>query len=72
MHEGLEQVYPDLIALHSPLADSIGTMASHYRRTLDAGKIILERETRHIKTSASVVEDANWRSVLRRLQATEL
>ncbi|HBU6168047.1 TPA: hypothetical protein SCR74_000975 [Citrobacter freundii] len=72
MREGLEQVYPGLKALHSPLADSIGTMASHYHRTLDAGKIILERQTQHIKTRPFAVEDANWRSVRRRLQAAAL
>lgn len=68
MREGLEQVTPGLIALRSPLADSVSTMASHYQRTLEAVKVILERETRDIETQPYSVEDANWRSVLLRLR----
>lgn len=68
MREGLEQVTPGLIALRSPLADSVSIMASHYQRTLEAVKVILERETHNIKTRPYSVEDANWRSVLIRLR----
>ncbi|EHG7889381.1 antA/AntB antirepressor family protein [Citrobacter sp.] len=72
MREKIELVYPALRTLNSNYAPSFYSMASEYKRTLEVGRKVLERETRHIKTSASVVEDANWRSVLRRLQATEL
>lgn len=70
MREELERLYPGLIALRSPLADSVGTMASHYQRTLEATKIILERETRHIEPKPYSAVDANWRTVLTRLRKT--
>lgn len=59
IREGLEQVTPSLKELSSPLADSLETMATHYQRTIEAVKIILERETRHIEPRAYAVEDAN-------------
>ncbi|MBL5919787.1 hypothetical protein I7V28_01385 [Lelliottia amnigena] len=68
MREGLEQVSPGLIALRSPLADSIETMASHYKRTLEAVRVILERETRNIEPHPYAIEDANWRTVLQRVR----
>ncbi|EEG2782612.1 AntA/AntB antirepressor [Salmonella enterica] len=68
MREALERVYPGLIALRSPVADSIESMTFHYQETLEAAKIILERETRHIEPKPFAIEDTNWRTVLPRLR----
>ncbi|EIP6847650.1 ORF6N domain-containing protein [Salmonella enterica subsp. enterica serovar Westminster] len=72
MREKIELVYPALKVLHSDHAASFYSMAFEYKRTLDAGRKILERETRSIEPHLYAVSDESWRRVLSRLRQNGL
>ncbi|WP_367671544.1 antA/AntB antirepressor family protein [Serratia symbiotica] len=68
MRETMYATYPALEAIKSSLAPTFYSMGSEYQLTLEAGRKILERETRSLDPHPYTVEDANWRSVLPRLR----
>lgn len=70
MREKIELLYPALKTLNSDYAPSFYSMAFEYQRTLEAGRKLLERETRLIETHPVAVVDESWRRVLPRLRNT--
>lgn len=68
MREKIEQAYPGMNTLKSEYAPSFYSMAFEYQRTLEAGRKVLERETKHIVLHSHSVSDENWRRVLPRLR----
>ncbi|NIH12185.1 MAG: AntA/AntB antirepressor [Serratia symbiotica] len=68
MRETMYATYPALEAIQSSLAPTFYSMGSEYQLTLEAGRKILERETRSLDPHPYAIEDANWRSVLPRLR----
>lgn len=68
MREKIELAYPALRTLKSEYAPSFYSMALEYQRTLEAGRKILERETKHIAPNPHSISDENWRRVLPRLR----
>ncbi|HFT7718681.1 TPA: P22AR C-terminal domain-containing protein [Escherichia coli] len=70
MREKIELVYPALRNLNSDYAPSFYSMAFEYPQTLEAGRQVLERETKSIEPRTFAIEDANWRTVLPRLRKT--
>lgn len=72
MREKIERAYPALETLKSEYAPSFYSMAFEYRRTLEAGRKVLERETKHIVPHPHSVSDENWRRILPRLRQTSL
>ncbi|WP_226019998.1 antA/AntB antirepressor family protein [Serratia symbiotica] len=68
MRETMYATYPALEAIKSSLAPTFYSMGSEYQLTLEAGRKILERETRSLDPHPYAIEDANWRSVLPRLR----
>ncbi|EJA8283544.1 KilA-N domain-containing protein [Salmonella enterica subsp. enterica serovar Cerro] len=68
MWEKIELAYPALRTLKSEYAPSFYSMALEYQRTLEAGRKILERETKHIAPNPHSISDENWRRVLPRLR----
>ncbi|EBU9233327.1 DNA-binding protein [Salmonella enterica subsp. enterica serovar Ituri] len=72
MREKIELVYPAMRTLKSEYAPSFYSMAFEYQRTLEAGRKVLERETKHIVPHPHSVSDENWRRVLPRLRQNSL
>ncbi|EEQ1469248.1 DNA-binding protein [Salmonella enterica] len=72
MREKLELAYPAMRTLKSEYAPSFYSMAFEYQRTLEAGRKVLERETKHIVPHPHNVLDENWRRVLPRLRQNSL
>ncbi|EEY9908050.1 KilA-N domain-containing protein [Escherichia coli] len=72
MREKLELAYPAMRTLKSEYAPSFYSMAFEYQRTLEAGRKVLERETKHIVPHPHSVSDENWRRVLPRLRQNSL
>lgn len=72
MREKIELAYPAMRTLKSEYAPSFYSMAFEYQRTLEAGRKVLERETKHIVPHPHSVSDENWRRVLPRLRQNSL
>ncbi|EFH5041744.1 DNA-binding protein [Escherichia coli] len=72
MREKLELAYPAMRTLKSEYVPSFYSMAFEYQRTLEAGRKVLERETKHIVPHPHSVSDENWRRVLPRLRQNSL
>lgn len=72
MREKIELAYPAMKTLKSEYAPSFYSMAFEYQRTLEAGRKVLERETKHIVPHPHSVSDENWRRVLPRLRQNSL
>ncbi|CAH3882920.1 hypothetical protein AI2623V1_5797 (plasmid) [Klebsiella oxytoca] len=72
MREKLELAYPAMRTLKSEYAPSFYSMAFEYQRTLEAGRKVLERETKHIVPHPHSVSDEKWRRVLPRLRQNSL
>ncbi|MDF7679090.1 P22AR C-terminal domain-containing protein [Enterobacteriaceae bacterium ESL0689] len=72
MRKNIELAYPAMRTLKSEYAPSFYSMAFEYQRTLEAGRKVLERETRAIVPHPHCVSDENWRRVLPKLRKTAL
>ena len=72
MRANIESVYPALNTLKSSFAASFYSMAFEYQRTLEAGRKVLNRETKNIIPHPFSAEDENWRRVLPRLRENAL
>lgn len=73
MREKIELAYPAMKTLKSEYAPSFYSMAFEYpARTLEAGRKVLERETKHIVPHPHSVSDESWRRVLPRLRQNSL
>ncbi|EAO9707285.1 KilA-N domain-containing protein [Salmonella enterica subsp. enterica serovar London] len=72
MREKIELAYPAMKTLKSEYAPSFYSIAFEYQRTLEAGRKVLERETKHIVPHPHSVSDENWRRVLPRLRQDSL
>lgn len=68
MREKIELVYPAMKTLNSEYAGSFYSMAFEYKSTLEAGRAILDRETKHMIPHLHDIADENWRRVLPRLR----
>lgn len=68
MREKIELVYPAMRMLNSEYAASFYSMAIEYKRTLEEGRKVLERETRDIIPDPDTVTGTNLLRVLPRLR----
>lgn len=68
MRQDMESITPAIEAIRSEHAAHFLTMSNESKRTLNAARIILERETRHIQPHKFVLADTNWRRVLQQLR----
>lgn len=68
MRERIEHVYPAMRMLNSEYAGSFYSMAVEYKRTLEEGRKVLERETRDMTPDPDTLMGLNLQRVLPRLR----